>query len=307
MIKTKNYLALVSIIITFGSLLMANDEKVEPKIDTSKISFVTGIPGKYNEKEGVFKITWPKDDVPIKVDDWQMPEFMGLISWVSFAPGDKSEGMIMGDLVLFEDEVNSVMSAVLNNGLLVTALHNHFFFDKPKVFFMHITGEGSIENLAKGVKAAIDAAKKVRQEQKEPKSSFGYLKLPSKNSITKKPVEKIFESKSEENKGMLKFVFGREVMMECGCTIGKDMGINSWAAFAGLDDNALVDGDLAVLESELQKVLKSLRASNINVVAIHNHMIKESPRLLFVHYFGRGSARHLAKSLKEILESQKKS
>src|SRR5580704_5359475 len=138
----------VSMFVIVGAELQADP----PKVDFAKIEEITKLKGKYNESEGVFKITSPRDDVDISVDQWKMPPFMGLTSWASFMIGQKEAGMIMGDLVLFEDEVNPVMSAALNNGLQVTALHNHFFFDQPKVYFMHIGGKGAMESLAKGVR-----------------------------------------------------------------------------------------------------------------------------------------------------------
>ena len=122
---------------------------------------LTGLKGKLNEKEGVYKVTSPRADVKVVVDGWTMPPFMGLGTWAAFT--ETSNGaMVMGDTVLFEDEVNAAMSAALDNGLNVTALHNHFFFDQPKVFFMHIEGEGTVEKLASAVRKVYDAAKQIR-------------------------------------------------------------------------------------------------------------------------------------------------
>lgn len=300
--KKNSIYSIVAVFLTVGAQLTAD----QPNIDVATIENITGLKGKYNESEGVFKITSPRNDVEISVDKWKMPPFMGLTSWVSFLAGQKAAGMIMGDLVLFEDEVNSVMSAALNNGLQVTALHNHFFFDQPKVYFMHIAGEGTIENLAKGIKASFDAIAKIRAATKLPAKSFEGKDLPKTSSITPKLIEEILLTKGEIKDGMYKAVFGRHVKMSCGCTVGNTMGVNTWAAFAGSDDNALVDGDFAVLEEELQPVLKSLRASGINIVAIHHHMTGESPRMLFLHYWGQGRATQLAKAIKDALGIQEK-
>lgn len=290
-------------IIVVGIPLRAEQQKM----DFTKIENVTNMKGNYNQSEGVFKITSPRNDMEISVDQWKMPPFMGLTSWASFKLQEKAPTMVMGDLVLFEDEVNFAMTAALNNGLEVTALHNHFFFDQPKVYFMHIGGEGRMEDLAQGVRATFDAVKAVRAAEKMPSKTFGGTGLPKKSSITPKLVEDILKTKGEAKEGMYKAVFGREVKMACGCTVGNTMGVNTWAAFAGSDDNALVDGDFAVLENELQPVLKSLRASGINIVAIHQHMVGESPRMLFLHYWGRGSVQQLAKSIKDALNLQQKS
>jgi len=231
---------------------------------------------------------------------------MGLTSWAAFTAGKGAEAMVMGDLVLFQDEVNPVMSAALEDGLSVTALHNHFFFDEPKVYFMHIGGEGTVEKLASGVRKALDRVKEIRAASAQPDSHFGGPLIPTASSISASVIEGILGVKGQSNNGMFKAVFGRNAKMPCGCEVGKEMGVNTWAAFAGADDNAVVDGDFAVHEDELQTVLKTLRQASINIVAIHHHMSGETPRTLFLHYWGRGSTADLAKALKSALDTQKK-
>jgi hypothetical protein len=274
-------------------------------LDTNLIQKATGLTGKMNAEEGVFKVSAPRTDIKVSVDKWQMPPFMGLTSWAAFKPGMKEDAMVMGDLVLFQDEVNAAMSAALDNGLNVTALHNHFFFDDPKVYFMHIGGEGKAEKLAQGVKAALDAAKAIRAKNAQTGSSFPG-QIPSQSSITPESLREILGTRGEGKDGMWKAVIGRKVKMPCGCEATKEMGVNTWAAFAGTDANAVVDGDFAVLEDELQPVLRSLRAKGINIVAIHHHMTHESPRTLFLHYWGKGKAADLAVALKETLNAQGK-
>src|SRR5437588_1746193 len=265
-------------------------------LDQATIDNLTGLKGKMNEKEGVYKVTFPRDDVKVVVDGWKMPPFMGLSTWAAFT-ATKDGAMVMGDTVLFEDEVNAAMTAALDNGLNVTALHNHFFFDKPKVFFMHIEGEGSVDQLANAVRKVYDAVKKVRSENSQPKDSFGGSALPDKNSISAEPLNKIFGAQGDTKDGMVKFTFGRPATMH-GVKIDNTMGVNTWAAFAGADDNAVADGDFAVTEDELQAVLKSLVKQKIYIVAIHQHMTHEQPRMIFFHYWGRGTAKDLASSIK---------
>jgi hypothetical protein len=269
-------------------------------LNTARIDELTGLKGKLNEKEGVYKVTFPRSDVKVIVDGWAMPPFMGLGTWAAFTKGEHSEAMVMGDTVLFEDEVNRAMSVALDNGLNVTALHNHFFFDQPKVFFMHIEGEGSIEKLASAVKKVYDTTKAIRAPNAKPAESFsavGGPRPPEKNSITAAPLNEIFDMQGEAKDGMVKFTIGRPAKMH-GVNIDKDMGVNTWAAFAGSDDNAVVDGDFAVTEDELQPVLKSLLKDKINIVAIHQHMTHEEPRIMFFHYWGRGPAKDLAQAVK---------
>ena len=265
-------------------------------LDTAKIDQITGLKGKLNEKEGVYKVTFPRNDVKVVVDGWTMPPFMGLGTWAAFTP-TKDGAMVMGDTVLFEDEVNAAMSAALDNGLNVTALHNHFFFDHPKVYFMHIEGEGTADKLAAAVGKVYDAAKQIRAASSNPKDSFGAARLPEKSSITAAPLNEIFGAQGESKDGMVKFTFGRPATMH-DTNIAKEMGVNTWAAFAGSDDNAVVDGDFAVTEDELQPVLKMLIKDGVNIVAIHQHMTHEQPRMMFFHYWGRGHATDLAQKIK---------
>jgi uncharacterized protein DUF1259 len=272
------------------------------KLDTAKIERLAGLKGTLDDKEGVFKVTSPRTDVKVSVDQSPLPPFLGLTSWVAFQQGSKTEAMCMGDLVLFQDEVNPVMSALLDSGLAVTALHNHFFFDEPRAYFLHLAGEGTVDALGAGVRNALDRAKEIRAERPAPATGFGGAPLPASSSISPGPVEAILGSKGQAKDGMLKVVIGRRVKMPCGCEAGKEMGVNTWAAFAGSDENAVVDGDFAVLETELQAVLKSLRSAGIQIVAIHHHMTGEEPRMIFLHYWGRGTAEALAKAVKGGLE-----
>jgi Domain of Unknown Function (DUF1259) len=287
----KNFLLRTTILLGIISSAFAAD------LDTAQIDHLTGLKGKMNEKEDVYKITSPRSDVKVTVDGCPMPPFMGLGTWAAFTKGAHTEAMVMGDTVLFEDEVNAAMSAAVDNGMNVTALHNHFFFDRPKVYFMHIEGEGTVEKLAGAVRKVYDSIKQTRAANPEPKDSFGARSLPERNSINAAPLNEIFEAQGESKDGMVKFTFGRPAKMH-GVTLGNAMGVNTWAAFAGSDDNAIVDGDFAVTEDELQPVLKSLLKDKISIVAIHQHMTHEEPRIIFFHYWGRGRAKDLAQAVK---------
>jgi hypothetical protein len=213
--------------------------------------------------------------------------------------------MVMGELVLFEDEVNAVMSAALDNGLEVTALHNHFFFDSPRVMFMHIGGSGPAEKLAKAVRATMDKVAEIRKAAGQPSRAFSGPSIPAANQINAGPIDAVFGVKGQVNAGMYKMAIGRPAKMH-GRPVSNQMGVNTWAAFAGSDEAAVVDGDFAMLESEMQAVLKSLRKAGINVVAIHHHMTHEEPRYVFLHYWGKGPALELARALKAAIDTQGK-
>lgn len=284
-------------------LLVANIALAAPasaaELDGAKIDELTGLKGKLNQQEHVYRVTFPRADVKVTIDGWQMPPFMGLGTWAAFT-GTNEHAMVMGDTVLFQDEVNPVISVALENGLAVTALHNHFFFDQPKVYFMHIGGEGDVQQLASSVRKVYDKIKEVRAASPTPKDSFGVAALPETNSISAEPLNGVFGMKGEVNNGMVKFTIGRPAKMH-DSSVGKDMGVNTWAAFAGTDDKAVVDGDFAVTEDELQPALRKLRGAGINIVAIHQHMTHEQPRIMFFHYWGRGKAVDLAKAVTAAL------
>ncbi len=222
-----------------AAIFAATSISAPATLDTAKIDNLTGLKGKLNEKEGVYKVTFPRDDVKVVVDGWKMPPFMGLGTWAAFTE-TKNGAIVMGDTVLFEDEVNPVMSVALDNGLSVTALHNHFFFDTPKVYFMHIEGQGTTEQLASAVRKVYDKVKEIHAANPQPKDSFGAAALPEKNSISPEPLNKVFGMSGEANNGMVKYTIGHAATMH-GVKIDNAMGVNTWMAFAGSDDNAIVD------------------------------------------------------------------
>lgn len=264
----------------------------------------TGVEKVDKSPDGTVKASFPRKDVEVAVDGWKMAPFMGLTSWAAFSPGkaEVAEAMVMGDLVLFEDEVNPVMSVLFENGVDVTALHNHFFFDTPKVYFMHIGGEGTVASLGKGVRVAMDKVAELRKRTPKPSTKTSAPALPSKSNIDGGSLENALGVKGVSSDGMFKATMGRQTQASCGCPVGKAMGVNTWAAFAGTSDNAVVDGDFAVSESELVPVLKALRAGGIDIVAIHHHMVSETPRILFLHYWGRGKAVDLATTVRKALD-----
>ena len=271
-------------------------------LDTATVEQASGLKGTFNEAENVFKIGKPRTDVKIEIDGWPMPAFMGLGSWAAFTPAHDGQVMMMGDTVVFEDEVNPAMSVAFDAGLEVTALHNHFFFDQPKVYFMHIGGMGNAGVLAAGVKKVYDKITEIRAANPVPGKFFA-ASIGGSNSITPAPLEGILGLKGQANQGMFKIVIGRQATMH-GVPVSKEMGINTWASFGGTDDAAVVDGDFAMTAGELQVVLRAMRTEGINIVAIHQHMSDEEPRYFFLHYWGKGAAANLAQSFKRVLDAQ---
>ncbi len=266
--------------------------------DADVIARVTGV--RPDVKGDVAKISVPRSDLSVTVDGVRLDPFQGLTSWAAFT-GSGDDTVVMGDLTLTEHEVSPVMDAALGAGLEVTALHNHFSFDRPRVLFMHIAGTGSTEKLAAGVRTAFDAI--VEARQRGSREGFGGPSIPPKNAIDPTSLEAVLGARGQAKDGMVKFVFERKTKAH-GVGLGADMGVNTWVAFGGAPGAAVVDGDFAMLESELQPVLKALRAAKVNIVAIHSHMTHEEPRVLFLHFWGKGSAEDLARGLKAAMETQ---
>ncbi len=274
-------------------------QTTKPALDTAKIEALTGAKGTLDTREGAFKVSMPRSDLAVTAAGVRLTPPMGLTSWAAFKKvGDHT--VVMGDTVLLEDQVNPVMSVALESGLEVTALHNHFFWDTPRVMFMHIGGMGSDVQLAAAVGKVFAKIKATAGGRGDtPSAAID----PAKTTLDPKKIDAILGRSGTLSDGVYKVTIGRETQMH-GETMGNAMGVNTWAAFAGGDAQAVVDGDFAMREPELQGVLKALRGAGINIVAIHQHMSGESPRVLFLHDWGIGSTAALAKGLKAALDTQ---
>jgi hypothetical protein len=273
----------------------------EGHLDADKIATASGAKTTVTP-DGVVRIGWARDDVKVHVDDVPLKPFAGLGSWAAFTKAPHG-AMAMGDTVVFQDEVTPAMDAAFGAGLEVTGLHNHFFYDEPKVYFMHIGGTGDPEELAAGVKAVWDAIKKVRVANPEPAKTF--LEIgPEADSIEPKTVEEILGHKPQIQDGVVKVTIGREGTMH-GVKVGGSMGLTTWAAFSGGYAHAVVDGDFIMTAEEVQPVLRALRKADIHIVALHNHMVGEQPAYYFTHFWGKGPARELAQGLRSAMDIQK--
>lgn len=265
--------------------------------DSASIERLTGAKGAWNEKEDVFKVSVPRSDLAVTAHGVRITPGLGLTSWAAFTGSGKSS-MVMGDMVLTEEQVNPVMSIALDSGLDVTALHNHFSGESPRVMFLHIGGMGD-EAAQAGAVGKVFAA--IRDSSRTKAAPPGGRIDPAGSTIDASKIEAILGVKGESRDGVYKVVVGRTARMH-GREVRGAMGVNTWAAFAGSDSHAVVDGDFVTRESELQNVLKALRRSDIDVVAIHNHMTGEDPRMIFLHYWGIGRAADLAKGVRAALD-----
>jgi Domain of Unknown Function (DUF1259) len=273
----------------------------EDRLDPDAITRASGTKAT-TTPDGVVRIAWARTDVPVRVDGVPLKPFAGLGSWAAFTPAPHGS-MVMGDTVVFQDEVDAAMDAAFAHGLEVTGLHNHFFYDEPKVYFMHVGGRGEPEKLATGIKAVWDAIKKVRTSDPAPLVGFGETG-PEADEVPAAMVEEVIGHKPQVQDGIVKVTIGREGTMH-GVKVGGSMGLTTWAAFGGGNAHAVVDGDFIMSAAEVQPVLRALRKANIHVVALHNHMVGEQPAYYFTHFWGKAPARELASGLRSALDAQK--
>src|SRR5947208_9424940 len=251
-------------------------------------------------KANVLKINIPRKDLNVVVDGVATRTPFGFGGWLAMTKGDRGVNVMMGDLVLTEDEVNPVMSALLDNGLEVTALHNHFFYESPRLFYMHVMGHAKPGDLARMAKPAVDLIGQVPSRHASPAPAAARVQ-PGKIDTAKIP--KIVGHEGEQNGSVYKITVGRDDLnlKEMGATINARMGLNTWAAFFGTDANAEIAGDVAMLAQEVTPVVKALRENGLNVVAIHNHMTSGTPTIYFLHYWGTGPVEKLAAGFKAAL------
>lgn len=258
-------------------------------------------------KDKVLKVNIPRNDLKVVVDGVATPTPFGFGGWLAMSKGDRGHDVMMGDLVLLEEEVNPVMSALLDNGLEVTALHNHFFFEEPRMFYMHVMGHGSAADLARKAKPAVDLIGRVPRKGSANASNVKPSIEPGKLDTAK--IASITGRQGDQNGAVYKITVGRDdlQMKEMGAVINARMGLNTWASFVGTDQNAAIAGDVAMLETELTPVLKTLRAHGLEVVAIHHHMTGSRPVVIFLHYWGKGPVDKLAEGFKAALDQLGKS
>jgi hypothetical protein len=262
-----------------------------------------GKKGSYVENEGVYTTPLPRNDLRMAIKGEPVPIGFGFGGWVSLKHTlDGQRAMLMSDTVLLEEEVNPLISAAQDRDLQVTAIHNHFFYESPRIFYMHLHGMGDPVELASKYGSAIQATK--LHPSNQPSSTASSSVRTAKEMFDLAALDKAVELTGKVNGPIYKYVVGRDDLrvIAMGAEITSAIGLNTWAAFAGESDAAHIAGDVAMLESEVNPVIRALRKHNLEVVAVHQHMLEEQPRIIFLHYYGRGPALTLAESFRAALD-----
>lgn len=244
-------------------------------------------------QEGTLVVRFPRSDITVTLEGETIPTGLGLGSWIAWRNmGDDT--VIMGDLVLLEKEVNPVISALQEAKINVTALHNHFISDQPHIMFMHIDAMGKGLRFARGIKNALSKTGTPRQT--------GAGSSQPAVMLDTRLIEKIVGHSGNNGGGAFKITVGRSGVKSHQMELTSTMGMNSWAGFAGTNERAHVAGDIVMTATEVNPVIRALRNGGIEVVAVHNHMLDEEPRMFFLHYWGTGPVEKLAQTVREALD-----
>jgi Domain of Unknown Function (DUF1259) len=283
----------------------ATESKTPPLSKEAMAALDAGLGGKkgsYVEAEGVYTIPLPRNDLRITIKDEPVPIAFGFGGWVSVKHTlDGQRAMLMSDTVLLEEEVNPLISAAQNNDLQITAIHNHFFYENPRVFYMHLHGMGDPLELAAKYGAAIQNTK--LHPSNQPAATASADARTAKEIFDLTALDKAVGLTGKVNGPTYKYVVGRDDLrvIAMGAEVTTAIGLNTWAAFAGEPDAAHIAGDVAMLESEVNAVIRVLRMHDLEVVAVHQHMLGEQPRIIFLHYYGSGPALALAEGFRAAL------
>src|SRR6266481_3019934 len=293
--RTKKMMVVSLITLVFGcALQLAAQAGNEKSGEWQAVEQAIGRSGQV-QADGAYKLSFPRSDLKVTVDGVELKPALALGGWVAFSkPG--SDSMVMGDLVLVEDEVTPVMSSLENNGVQVTALHNHILHETPRVMYMHIGGHGDAVKLASAVKEALALTKvPAPKPPASPQQDIG---------IDTAGIEQALGAKGKINGGVFQVGIPRnESITEGGMKVPNSMGLSTALNFQPTGGGkAAITGDFVLIGSEVNPVIQALRSNGINVTALHSHMLDEQPRLFFMHFWANDDAVKLAKGLRAALD-----
>jgi Domain of Unknown Function (DUF1259) len=266
-------------------------------LDTTKIDQALGRSG---QKTGdVYRVGFPRTDLQVTVSGIAVKPGLALGSWAAFSGTDASAS-VMGDLVLLESEINPVMSKLRVAGFEITAVHNHVLNETPRVLYMHYLGHGNAEELAKSLRIALAASKTPLDTPPAPTPA------PATPPAFVKTVEDILGRKGQFNGGVLAFGIPRmEAITEGGMTLTAPQGVAESINFQETTSGQVATtGDFVLKAEEVNPVISALEEHNIQVTALHSHMLTEQPRLFFMHFWAAGNAESVAQGIKADCQSK---
>lgn len=243
---------------------------------------------------GVYRVGFPRTDLKVSLDGVALRTGFAFGGWVAFLPMG-AQAMAMGDLVMAQDEVNPVMRKLEDDGIDVTAVHNHLLRAEPMTLYMHIQAHGDPVKIASAIHDGLALSK-------TPFSSPPGTSQP--NSMNMTGIDKVMGYKGHDVGGIYQFGIPRaKPITEEGMTLPPPMGTATGINFQQTGtDTAAITGDFVLLGSEVNPVIKALRANGIEVTALHSHMLNEQPRLFFMHFWANDDALKLAKGLRAALD-----
>lgn len=287
----------ISLLPLFGVLATGLASAAET--DWSKVDQILGRTGAV-QGGVVHRYGLPRSDLNVTVDGVTIKPSFALGGWVAFLPMPSGDAMLMGDLVLADTEISPVMKKLLDDGLEVSAIHNHLLRTSIPVFYMHVGGHGDPAKLATSVRAAL-AVSKTPLTQSAPATP------PPPVDLDTGALDQAMRAKGTANGGVYQFGIPRsETITEGGMNIPPPMGLSTAVNFQPTGGGkAAVTGDFVLLGGEVTAVMKSLRGNGIEVTALHSHMVDENPRLYFMHFWANDDAQKLATSLRAALDLTK--
>jgi hypothetical protein len=283
-------------ILVAAALALAATPAAAQQIDWGKVDAAFG--RKATVSEDVHRYGFPRSDLSVTLDGVTIKPGLALGGWVALKPAHGG-AMVMGDLVLLETEISPVMTALINNGLEITAVHNHLLRANPATFDMHVGGHGDPEKIAAAIVQALQASKTPLAQPAPPATQPAV-------DLDIAQLDQIIGAKGQVNGGIYQFgVPRRDAVKEGGMDIapagpmGLATGVNFQPTGSG---KAAITGDFVLTGEEVNPVIRELRANGIEVTAIHSHMLDEQPRLIFMHFWANDDAIKLAKGIRAALD-----
>jgi hypothetical protein len=285
---------IAAVLLTF--VLSAPNIATATEIDWSKVDAALGKTAAVSD--GVHRYGLPRSDLKVALEGVTIKPALALGGWVAFSPMH-GEAMLMGDLVLLETEITPVMTKLLDAGLDITAIHNHILRASPATFYMHVGGHGDPEKMAGVIRSALSSASKTPFDPPSPPSAS-----PAPLEIDTAKIDQIMGAKGTANGGVYQFnIARRDPITENGMAINAALGGANVINFQPTGDGkAAITGDFLVTGGEVNPLIRALRAGEIEVTAIHSHMLDENPRLFFVHFWANADAPKLARAVHTALE-----